>query len=235
MTLNQKDIGFQSVKRKTLSKQVVDQIIQLLKAGHFKPGDKLPSEHKLMEELYVSRPVLREALSSLETLGIIHRKTREGTFFSEKVGSEPFYRMLALSTGDFSSIIEARMSIELGLITLAAEKITDEQLEKLRQSIEKMSGAEDYSEYDKEFHRIIAYSANNAFVEGLVDPLLNMVDQVLSKVSSEYKNREETLEQHIAVYDALKKRDVLEAYTKLRDHLEYGRNKVMTIISEQEN
>ncbi|MFD2922866.1 FadR/GntR family transcriptional regulator [Halobacillus naozhouensis] len=234
MTLNQKNVGFQSVKRKTLSKQVVDQIVQLLQSGHFKPGDKLPSEPKLMEELYVSRPVLREAMSSLETLGIIRRKTREGTYFSERVGSEPFYRMLALSTGDFSAIIEARISIELGLITLAAEKITDEQLGKLKQTIEDMSEADDYSEHDKEFHRIIANSANNPFVEGLVDPLLSMVDQVLNKVSQEYKNREATVEQHIEVYNALKKRDVLEAYTKLREHLEYGRNKVMKIIHSRD-
>ncbi|WP_408010210.1 FadR/GntR family transcriptional regulator [Pseudalkalibacillus sp. A8] len=234
MNSNQKELNITSVKKKTLSKQVVDQIIQLLKNGHFKSGDRLPPEHVLMEKLHVSRPVLREALSSLETLGIIHRKTREGTFFSKRIGSEPFSLMLALSTGDIPSIMEARISIELGLITLAAKKITDKQLEDLRKTIEKMAeNPDDYSGFDKEFHRIIAYSANNAIVENLVDPLLNMVDQVLSQVSGEYKDHEATLEQHIAIYNALKKHDVLEASSKMYKHLEYGRQKVMAIINNE--
>ncbi|WP_257350346.1 FadR/GntR family transcriptional regulator [Pseudalkalibacillus decolorationis] len=233
MNLDQKDVNIKSVKRKTLSKQVVDQIIQLLENGHFKAGDRLPTELVLMEKLHVSRPVLREALSSLETLGIIHRKTREGTFFSEKIGSEPFSLMLALSTGDIPSIMEARISIELGLITLAAKKITDKQLEELRKTIKKMGeNPDDYSEFDKEFHRIIGYSANNVIVESLVDPLLNMVDQMLRQVSHEHKDHEETMEQHIAIYNALKKHDVMEAHTKMYNHLEYGRKKIMTIINE---
>lgn len=239
MTIKQKgedrmenEVGIKSVKRKTLSKQVVDQIIQLLMSGQFKSGDKLPSEHVLMEKLYVSRPVLREALSSLETLGMIKRKTREGTYFSEKVGSEPFSLMLALSAGDLPAIMEARMSIELGLVTLAARKITDEQLVKLEATLENMANVDgDYSEYDKEFHRIIAYSANNSIVEGLVDPLLNMVDQTLSQVSQEYRNREVTHEHHTLIYESLKKHDVFGAYTNMYRHLEYGREKVMRIIN----
>lgn len=233
MNPQHKEIELKSIKRKTLSKQVVDQIIQLLKSGQFKSGDKLPTEHELMEKLHVSRPVLREALSSLEVLGIINRKTREGTYFSEKIGSEPFSHMLALSTGEIESIVDARMSIELGLITLAAEKITDSQLEQLRKTIEKMSDSpSDYSDFDKEFHRIIAFSANNPILESLVDPLLNMVDKMLHQVSSQHKDHHATLEQHIAIYNALKKHDVLEAYSKMYSHLQYGRQKVLTIINE---
>jgi GntR family transcriptional regulator, transcriptional repressor for pyruvate dehydrogenase complex len=228
-----RNVEIKSVKRKTLSKQVVDQIIQLLKSGQFKSGDKLPTEFELMEKLHVSRPVLREALSSLEVLGIIHRKTREGTFFSEKIGSEPFSNMLALSSGDLESIMDARMSLELGLVTLAAEKITDSQLEELRRSIERMSENEhDYSEFDKEFHRIIAISANNVIVESLVGPLINMVEKMLHQVSSKYKDHQATLEQHIAIYNALKKRDAMEAHSSMYKHLQYGRKKILTIINQ---
>ncbi len=57
--------------------------------------------------LSVSRPVLREAMSSLESLGIIHRKTRDGTYFSEKISSKPYTNMLSLAGDDLPSIIEA--------------------------------------------------------------------------------------------------------------------------------
>lgn len=76
-----KEVTMKSIKRETMSKQVVDQIIELLTSGQLHPGDKLPTEAELTDKLFVSRPVLREALSSLETMGMIQRKTREGTFF----------------------------------------------------------------------------------------------------------------------------------------------------------
>ncbi|MER1292973.1 GntR family transcriptional regulator, partial [Bacillus sp. C1(2022)] len=107
----------ESVNRKTLAKQVVERIVHLLSSGQLKPGDKLPTEIELMEKLNVSRPVLREALISLETLGIIKRKTRDGTYFNDKIGIQPFSVMLALAVDNLPAIIEARMALELGLVT----------------------------------------------------------------------------------------------------------------------
>ncbi|MFP3380859.1 FCD domain-containing protein, partial [Bacillus sp. SIMBA_069] len=72
------------------------------------------------------------------------------------------------------AIIEARMTLELGLVTLAAEKITNEDLEKLRETIDYISNSSDgnYGSQDREFHRIIAQNANNPVVEGMIDSLL---------------------------------------------------------------
>lgn len=66
------------IQRNTLSKQVLEHIISMLMDGQLHPGDKLPSELTLMNDLDVSRPVLREALSSLETLEIVKRRPRGG-------------------------------------------------------------------------------------------------------------------------------------------------------------
>src|SRR5690606_20564458 len=110
----------------------------------------------LMEKLDVSRPVIREALSSLETLEVISRKPRGGTFVNEKVGSSPFRAMLAISINNLPAVIEARMTLELGLVTIAAEKITDSELAELAVTIENIrKNDEDYGMYDKQFHRII--------------------------------------------------------------------------------
>ena len=68
------ELKFETVNRKTLAKQVIERIVHLLSSGQLKAGDKLPTEMELMDILSVSRPVLREALSSLETLGVITRK-----------------------------------------------------------------------------------------------------------------------------------------------------------------
>lgn len=223
---DQREVVVKSLSRKTLSKQVEEQVIQLLVSGQLKPGDKLPTEMELLEKLEVSRPVLREALSSLESLGVIKRKTREGTFFSEKISSEPFSVMLALSIGRIKEIIEARMSLELGLVTLAAEKITDQQLELLRENIDKMKTADDsYPSYDREFHQIIALTVNNNVVAGMIDSLLIAFDKMSAEI--QIRHPKTTIEHHEAIFSALQKRDPHAAFAAMYQHLDFVRQKIL--------
>ncbi|MBU8906467.1 FadR/GntR family transcriptional regulator [Desertibacillus haloalkaliphilus] len=224
---NKNKLEMKSLDRKTLSKQVIDQIIDLLLSGQLKPGDKLPPEMELLEILGVSRPVLREALSSLETLGIIQRRTREGTFFTNSIGSKPYSIMLALSAGNLPAIMETRMSLELGLVSIAAEKITDEDLARLKETIDYMANNVEYTEQDRDFHRIIAYSASNPVMAGIIDPLLDAFDSTVDQISKRDRNQEETLAQHIEIYKALEKRDPIESFQKMYQHLDYVRNKVL--------
>ncbi|MFP7298454.1 FadR/GntR family transcriptional regulator [Neobacillus niacini] len=227
MDLNPRKIKVKSISRTTLSKQVVESIIQLLVTGQMKPGDKLPTEMELMDILNVSRPVLREALSSLESLGVITRKTREGTYFNNKISSNPFSIMLSLAHNNLRAMIEARMALELGLITIAAEKISKEELKRLKQTIDFIAenSDKDYGEADIEFHRIIALSANNPVVEGMVDSLII----TLVKINKEIKVREpeRTIQHHMAIYKALEKRDPFEAFHQMYLHLDYVRQKVL--------
>jgi GntR family transcriptional repressor for pyruvate dehydrogenase complex len=216
-----------SVNRKTLAKQAVERIAELLTSGQLKPGDKLPTEMELMEKLDVSRPVVREALSSLEVLGVITRKTRGGTYFNNKIDSHPFSVMLALSVDNLPAIIEARMTLELGLVTMAAEKITDEQLARLKDTIDRIAKSTDnnYGEIDKEFHRIIALSANNPVVEGMIHSLLITHDKTDRQIT--YRERDRTVEHHTAIYNALAKRDPYESFTQMYRHLSYVRDKIL--------
>lgn len=217
----------ETVRRSTLSQQVLEQIVFLLVNGQLKPGDKLPPEMKLMEQLGVSRPVLREALSSLETLEIITRKPRGGTFVNEKVGSNPFTAMLALSINNLPAVIEARMALELGLVTIAAEKISDEQLAQLKKTITSIqeNSHTNYGVLDKEFHRIIALSANNPVVEGMITSLLITHQKTDSLIK--HRDPDITVEHHLAIYEALKNRDPHEAFTQMYRHLNFVRRKIL--------
>ncbi|MEM1506269.1 FadR/GntR family transcriptional regulator [Domibacillus sp. 8LH] len=234
MNASARKLGVQSVNRNTLSKQVVERIVQLLISGQLKAGDKLPPEMELIEELEVSRSVLREALSALETLGVITRKTREGTFFNNKVGTHPFSVMLALATDNLPAIIEARMALELGLVTIAAEKITDEQLARLKATIDAIANSndDDYGNADKEFHLIIALSANNPVLEGMIDSLLITHNRINSLI--QIRERERTLEYHKAIYAALESRKPQEAFIHMYQHLDFVRKKVLQYSLTQE-
>ncbi|WP_096187472.1 FadR/GntR family transcriptional regulator [Evansella halocellulosilytica] len=224
-----KEVEIKSLSRKSLSKQVIDEIIDLLMTGQLQPGDRIPSEMELMEICDVSRPVIREALTSLEVMGIVNRKTRNGTFFSDKIGSKPFSMMLALSASDLPSILETRVALELGLVTLAAEKITDEELEQLWRTIEVMEAlpTEDSTEIDMEFHKIIAHSARNPLFEGIVDALQNFHQKILSHIPLEERNLKQTLAYHVDIYNALKKRDPIDAYNCMYRHLDFVRKKAL--------
>jgi GntR family transcriptional regulator, transcriptional repressor for pyruvate dehydrogenase complex len=234
MNASARKLGVQSVNRNTLSKQVVERIVELLISGQMKAGDKLPPEMELIEELEVSRSVLREALSALETLGVITRKTREGTFFNNKIGTHPFSVMLALATDNLPAIIEARMALELGLVTIAAEKITDEQLKRLKATIDVIANSDDddYGNADKEFHLIIALSANNPVLEGMIDSLLITHNRINSLI--QIRERERTLEYHKAIYAALESRNPQEAFTHMYQHLDFVRKKVLQYSLTQE-
>ncbi|MGM0830336.1 MAG: FadR/GntR family transcriptional regulator [Bacillota bacterium] len=234
---NSKSVDIKSLSRKTLSNQVIDEIIGLLTTGQLKPGDRIPSELELMEICGVSRPVIREAMTSLEVLGIVNRKTRNGTFFADKVGSKPFSMMLALSSTDLVSIIETRVALELGLITLAAEKITDEDLARLRDLIEEMKAlpTEDSTEVDKEFHKSIALAAKIPLFEAIIDPLQSFHQKVLEQIPLEDRNLAQTIEYHVDIYNALEKRDPIEAYKAMYRHLDFVRKKAMKRFNTEES
>src|SRR5690625_1804518 len=216
----------------TLSQQVSEQIVKLITEGRLKPGDRLPSELDLIDQFDVSRPVLREALSSLETLEILSRSPRGGTYINERVGSSPYQAMLAISINNIPSVIEARMALELGLVTIAAEKITDTHLKQLEKSIEgiRKYAEQDYGKYDKEFHRIIAYSVDNPILEGMIESLLIAHNKTNSLIP--FRVPKKTINDHKAIYEALKKRDSAKAFKEMYKHLSYVQEKILKFSKE---
>ncbi|WP_277679451.1 FadR/GntR family transcriptional regulator [Gracilibacillus dipsosauri] len=212
----------------------MDEIINMIINGQIKPGDRLPAEGELMEMLSVSRPILREALSSLETIGIVKRKTRSGTYVSNKIGSRPFRLMLSLSAEDPETIMETRMSQELGFVTLAAESITDKELDHLKLTIDSMKNGEgEYDELDKEFHRIITATASNSVTSGIIEPLMTFFYKVYYSINKEDRNIEMTIKQHTAIYEALKNHDPFEAHKAMYVHLNHVRKRVLIAKEKQ--
>ncbi|SFP75519.1 FadR/GntR family transcriptional regulator [Salibacterium halotolerans] len=217
----------QPLTKKTLSKQVEEKIVDLLLQNKMQPGDKLPSEMELIDMLGVSRSVLREALSSLESLGIIRRQTKGGTYFAEKIGLHPFSVMLSLVNNNLEAIIEARMTLELGLVALAAEKITAEELQRLHDTIEAIKQTEDndYGEHDITFHQIIASSVENPVIQGMIDSLL--LTHTKMNIQIPNREKEKTVAYHEAIYEALKERNPQKATQEMYAHLVFARDKVL--------
>ena len=76
-------MGFKPIKTRRIYEEIVDQLKMMIIQGNLKPGDKLPSERELSEQLGVSRSSVREALSALEAMSILDIRSGEGTFVRE--------------------------------------------------------------------------------------------------------------------------------------------------------
>lgn len=231
----EKKYSFQPVKRTSMSSLVIEEIAKMLLNDELKIGDKIPSEYNLLETLSVSRPIVREALIALDTLGIIEKKNNI-YIVSEKIGTTPFKLMLSLTATDMKGIIDIRIMQELGFVTLAAENISIENLEKMYKTIEGMKKGEgSYDQLDKEFHKIIALSSSNIISSGIIEPLMNYFYGTYNQINKEKRNPEITIKQHEKIYIALKEHNPLEAYKAMYEHLDFVRKRINEISNKSEH
>ncbi len=137
----------QAVVNRKLYIQIAEQITAAIESGEFKPGQQLPSERDLAQELGVSRPTVREALIALEVAGLVEVKIGVGAFVRDaaKPGS-------ALPESDHSAleIMQARALVEPELAALAARHITDEGRAELAGIVAAMRGQTARREWSQE-------------------------------------------------------------------------------------
>jgi GntR family transcriptional repressor for pyruvate dehydrogenase complex len=202
------------IKRQTLTSQVIDHILDLIKSGQVKPGEKLPTEKQLTETLGVSRTCIREAMKSLESLRLISIRPKVGTVVLTPTPSALFSGR-SLSTlahlQETDILIEFRSVIEVGLAVLATKKATEQDLSAMRKALEehKRALASDGIAYpaDIAFHKAIAEASRN--------PIAIAVLQLISEPLTEQRRRtnrvrqaaEDGLRDHRRIFRAIQRRD----------------------------
>lgn len=204
--------------------QIADQVRQLMVAGKYAPGARLPAERELAQQLGVSRPSLREALIALEIDGAIEIRMGSGIYAlsSTRVSSpEP-------SLGESPmELMEARAAIESTVAMQAASSITDDVLVQLAGILETMGQeiAEGRKPIDQDrlFHLTIAESTENSVLAKIVADLF---DERHSPMSDHIRGRFETpetwhfaLREHEAILSALKAHNPLAAQAAMHWHL----------------
>jgi len=132
-----------------------------------KPGDKLPPKQILAEKFGTSRPSVREALSTLEILGITESRGGKGNFIKKNLNTPSYeqkYRELEEEESPFE-ILEARKAVETEIVGLSAQKATKEEINTIKESLNKMkkniTDIPKIMEIDREFHINIARAAHN--------------------------------------------------------------------------
>ena len=140
---------FKPVKNMKVYEQVVDQIKEMVRVGQIKKGDKLPTERVMAEELQVSRTSIREAMRALEVVGLIESRQGAGNYIREEFDDvllEPLSIVFMLQNGTNKDIFELREVLELSTIFLSVMRISDEELKKLGELVERFKTSRDEEE-----------------------------------------------------------------------------------------
>ena len=234
---------FERVKTEKVYMKIVEQVRDLIRQRRLSPGDKLPSEQILAQSFGTSRPSLREALSALEILGIIESKGGKGNFIRddpERSLYEQELRSLTQESNRFE-LLEARKVLEVEIARLAAKKGTDEDLEAIQGSLDKMKRVIDNApkiiRLDREFHINIAKAAHNAILLSMVSYLatglneklwINLKEKTSSGSGGKRKYLDETIcelyrkyfDEHTGIFNAIKNKDAKGASEEMYSHLD---------------
>ena len=214
------------------SQQIVAQILALLRSGKLSAGDRLPPERQLAEDFGVSRVTVRDALRVLEAQGLMTVKVGAsgGAFVtapSVAVLGDRLHDLLALSAIAPEDVAEARLVMELGIVSLVVDRATDEDLEDLRRICERGEEALAAGRYDPktsgEFHGRLAAAVHNAAVSKIAESFggpLRMA--ALRAREDDGAAHHRTVADHRALYEALRRRDAEDAAAVMSRHLTRG-------------
>lgn len=177
-----KSHALQDIEKPRLSREVARRLGQTIREGRFLPEQRLPSERRLSEELGVSRPVVREALGTLAAQGFIEIRPGSGAFVVDvsvrlaNVEPATWFRANAKLVDDF---YQARLAVEPGIAALASRRASPERVAGLRAILRTTETVIANGEVaaciglDIDFHRAIAALADNAFVERMLDAIID--------------------------------------------------------------
>lgn len=207
--------------RKSATEVVIDKITSLLIEKKIGPGDLIPSENVLAENLGVSRGSIREAMKILSAFGVIDIKRGAGTYISngsnKKLFNPLLFRILVCGS-DMSDLVEIRELMEKGIITLILEHATDAGLEQLDAEMKKFSSfmavtPPDYESgntADLAYHRLMGELTGNAIVSNIYSFVINLFAPTIDSRAG-YKA-------HAAMHERIMARDERGAIEMLHEH-----------------
>lgn len=199
--------------QKNLSRMVTDKITEALATGQLKPGEYLPSENQLSENLGVGKSSIREAIKMLEAVGVVEIVKGHGSRIRTSIDSDALnpltYQLILQSNSSQDNLVEFRRIIENAVSCLAVNTITDEEilfLEKLHEQMkEKAEKKEDTLELDVQFHEYIYSATKNPFFSCIGNAIMKLFKPSMEVSNSIYQNI--VLENHERILQAFKKRD----------------------------
>jgi GntR family transcriptional repressor for pyruvate dehydrogenase complex len=218
---------FQQLSREpTLAERVANSILERIRSGELKPGDKLPSERELGDQFGVSRTVVREAVSELTGRGMVSVRAGSGlrvAAVDPAAFSESLTLMLRHSDAfDYRHVHEVRAMLEVQMAGVAAVRATADDITSLEAAAGAMEGTSDVDEAaqcDLEFHRAIANATHNPLYLVLHDAIGEALMDV-RRANLSHGGGEEAATSHRSILARIAAHDRAAAEEAMRSHLE---------------
>ena len=224
-------VRFAPIHTRRAFEEICQRIREQLAAGVLKPGDKLPAERDLAQQLGVGRNALREALRSLEIAGIVRlqKGVKGGAFIREGDSgrmNQVVADMLSLGSISVEELTEARVHIQDLVVRLASTRATRAVLGALEANIdrtEQMTLAGRYLdrvECSRDFYQLLAAATHNPVLSMMVHSLTEILMQfVTARVAAGGKPQPRLIEKRREFLLALRARDATRAANLMRTHL----------------
>lgn len=207
---------------------VSDSIMDMIAAGKYKPGDKLPPEAELTRQFAVSRVTLRESLKKLSMMGVLSIVQGSGTFVEEITPAsfmKPLFPLLAFKERNIEDVYAARAYLESGACELAAVHRSESDIDALRELVGKMdkaAGQDDlttYSALDYEFHLTLAKACKNEIISMIFGLFWNFIEGYLPRINSSPEVVRRSLDFHHQICQAVDRKRPELAAALMREHL----------------
>ncbi|MEO0990194.1 MAG: FadR/GntR family transcriptional regulator [Pseudomonadota bacterium] len=217
-----------------LEVQVYKDLLDKIRFGTYRLGQKLPSEHELADEHRVSRPVIRAALSKLRDSGVIVSRRGAGSFVNSGVPTETGGYTPLGSISDISDYFEFRRTIEGEIAALAAQNGGPEAAKTLRTIAEEvlslLSDGQDSVGSDIQFHTTLAELSDNRFLIetiGLIRPHWIFIGNFVRSLSAtRVRTGQRMTNEHLAIADAVERRDPVAARKAMLIHIDGSERRV---------
>ena len=212
---------------KSVTQAVAATLQEMIRSGVLKPDEKIPSQRVLSEQLQVSRASLREALLTLETLGLVRTYPARGTFVTgpqDAAGPQPWRFDGQVRIGD---VFQTRALVETELCRLAAPYVTPDivaALEQATTAFETAWSAGDlvgHVEADLRFHALIVETCPNPMLRDFYRSVRDLMteSQRVPIPNTAVARMQASIREHRAILEALGRQDGPAAAAAMQDHI----------------
>lgn len=204
------------LKRESVTSSIINRLTDLLISGDLKPGDKLPTELELAQQLGVGRNSVREAIKMLSYLGVIEIRRGIGTFVAESMPESvvnPMILGLVFEQKTSREIIELRLLIETAIGEMVIQKAGDDDINKLKAANERLKTAAAHKESSSQQLRDFDIGFHETLLELTDNKPLKKVGQAiyalfLASIETTVKqDPERAVRNHQLIIEAVEKRD----------------------------
>lgn len=242
-----KELRLKPIKKLRLYEGAVDQIKSLILANNYKPGDRLPSERELAEQLSIGRPSVREALRILGVMGLVEIRVGDGTYVKD-VSLLPYVESLVtlissrlkIREENILKLWEVRRILETGNVGLSCSRMTRQHLEKMGQCIQEMEenigNREAFISSGIRFHRQIAEATGNEILVLIWNNLWDMIlhsDLYRRRHNLNYRviySPRQSFEGHKKIYRALIQGNHRGSLEAMEEHLNQEEEALLTVL-----